>query len=74
MCGVNADGTVSGATCLSSEETLGYEKTYGNNFKGLNADSIGEVDAISGATKTTAAYRAAIEDAIEAANTLRGGN
>ena len=26
MCGVNADGTVSGAVCLSSTETLGYEK------------------------------------------------
>lgn len=74
MCGVNADGTVSGATCLSSEETLGYEKTYGDNFKGLDADSVGGVDAISGATKTTAAYRAAIVDAIDAANTLKGGN
>ena len=74
MCGVNADGTVSGTTCLSSEETLGYEKTYGNNFKGLDVIKAGEVDAISGATKTTAAYRAAIIDAIEAANTLKGGN
>ena len=39
MCGVNADGTVSGAVCLSSGETLGYEKTYGDSLKGKTSDS-----------------------------------
>ena len=74
MCGVTADGTVSGAVCLSSGETLGYEKTYGDNFKGKDALALGTVDTISGATKTTSAYRSAINDAMNAAKILKGGN
>ena len=34
MCGVNAAGEITGATCLSSNETLGYEKTYGDSAIG----------------------------------------
>lgn len=69
MCGVAVDGTVTGAVCLSSNETLGYEKEYGNRFVGLQDASA--VDTVSSATKTTAAYRAAIADALSAAKTLR---
>lgn len=72
MCGVNADGTVSGAVCLSSGETLGYEKSFGENFAGKNSESVDAVDVISGATKTTAAYREAVKDAINAAAILGG--
>lgn len=74
MCGVNADGTVSGATCLTSTETLGYEKTYGDNFKTKDAAGVDAVDTISGATKTTAAYRNAVKDALNAAIILGGGS
>ena len=74
MCGVNADGTVSGAVCLASTETLGKEQTYGQNFIGKNADGVDAVDTISGATKTTAAYRSAIKDAINASIILGGGS
>ena len=71
MCGVNADGTISGALCLSSTETLGHEKTYGDAFLGKNIDSVDMVDTVSGATKTTGAYRSALKDALTAANILR---
>lgn len=74
MCGVNADGTVSGAVCLSSTETLGHEKTYGENFTGKNSEGVDAVDTISGATKTTAAYRNAVKDAINTATILGGGS
>ena len=74
MCGVNADGTVSGAVCLSSNETLGHEKTFGENFAGKNSEGVDAVDVISGATKTTAAYRNAVKDAINAATILGGGS
>ncbi len=74
MCGVNADGTVSGAVCLSSNETLGYEKTFGENFTGKNVEGVDAVDSISGATKTTVAYRNAVKDAINAATILGGGS
>ena len=74
ICGVRADGTVSGAKCLSSNETLGKEKTYGANFTGKNAEDVAAVATISGATKTTAAYKAAVNDAINASLILNGGS
>lgn len=74
MCGVNADGTVSGAVCLASTETLGYEKTYGNNLVGKTSEDIETVDIISGATKTTEAYRSAVKDALNASIILGGGS
>ncbi len=73
MCGVKADGTVSGALCLSSSETLGYEKSYGNNFVGKDGAGVDAVDTISGATLTTSAYRAAVKDALNTAIILSGG-
>ena len=74
MCGIRADGTVSGATCLSSGETLGYEKTFGESFKDLNAEGVAAVDTVAGATRTTGAYRAAVQDALNAAIILGGGS
>lgn len=74
MVGVAADGTVSGAVCLSSNETLGYEKTYGDSAKGFTAETIDTLDVISGATKTTAAYKGAVKDALNTAIILGGGS
>lgn len=74
MCGINADGTVSGALCLSSSETLGYEKTYGEKLVGVNSETVDAVDTISGATKTTGAFRAAVKDSLNAAIILGGGS
>lgn len=73
MCGVNADGTVSGAVCLEANETLGKEKTYGNEFVGKNMAGVEATDTISGATKTTTAYKNAIKDSLNAAIILGGG-
>ena len=74
MCGVNADGTISGAVCLGSSETLGYEKTYGAGFIGKDAAGVDALDTISGATKTTEAYKNAVKDAINASIILAGGS
>lgn len=74
MCGVTADGTVTGATCLSSTETLGKEKEYGQNFAGKNAEGVEATDTISGATLTTEAYKNAVKDAINTAIILGGGS
>ncbi len=73
MCGVDANGVVTGATCLSSNETLGYEKTYGAVLVGKTVDSVAEPDTIAGATKTTSAYKNAVRDALNAAIILGGG-
>ena len=72
MCGVSADGVVTGTKCLSSGETLGYEKTYGDSMVGKNAGEVAAVDTIGGATKTTAAYKNAVTDALNAALILGG--
>ena len=74
MCGVKDDGTVSGAVSIASNETLGYEKTFGDLFKGKTSDDVGTVDTVSGATKTTGAYRSAVNDALNAAIILGGGS
>lgn len=74
MCGVTSNGEVTGAVCLSSNETLGAEKTYGENFKGKDADSVEKVDTVTGATKTTEAYKNAIKDALNAVIILGGGS
>lgn len=74
MCGVDASGTVTGATCLTSGETLGYEKTYGDTVVGATAGSVDALDTIGGATKTTAAYKNAVKDALNAAIILGGGS
>ena len=66
LCGIGSDGSVKGATCLSSSETLGHEKTYGDRFKGTDISSVRTVDTVSGATLTTKAYREAIELALAA--------
>ena len=74
MCGVSADGTVTGAVCLASTETLGHEKTFGESFTGKDATGVDAVDTISGATKTTGAYKNAIKDALNTAIILGGGS
>ncbi len=74
MCGVDANGVVTGAVCLSSNETLSKEKTYGENFTNKDAAGVDAVDTITGATKTTEAYKNAIKDALNAAIILGGGS
>ena len=74
MCGVDASGTVTGAVCLSSNETLGAEKTYGETLKGAAADTIESVATVSGATMTTENYRNAVKDALNSAIILGGGS
>ena len=74
MCGVDAGGVVTGAVCLSSNETLGIEKTFGETAKGATVDTIEGLATISGATMTTGAYRDAVKDALNSAVILGGGS
>ena len=77
MCGVSADGKVTGAKLISSNETPAIGGTAANtmaqNVVGKDDKNIDTVDTIGGATKTTAAYRAAVKDALNAAIILGGG-
>lgn len=74
MCGVSADNKVTGAVCLSSNETLGKEKEYGQNFAGKDAAAVEATDTVSGATMTTGAYKNAIKDALNAVLILGGAD
>ena len=74
MCGVDSNGAVTGATYIASSETLGAEKDYGDNLVGQTKDSIDGVATVSGATKTTGAYKNAAKDAINASIILGGGS
>ena len=65
MCGVNANGVVTGATCIKSSETLEKEKTYGESFIGKDINNVDSVDTITGATLTTTAYKEAILTALD---------
>lgn len=73
MCGINKDGVVTGATYISSNETLGAEKEYGNTLKDKTIETIDNVETISGATRTTDAYKSAVKDALNSFTILNGG-
>ena len=71
MCGIDATGTVRGATYVKSQETLSAEVGLGEKFIGYNADTITpEIIAGPTAKMTTEAYYGAIEAALEAFDIL----
>ena len=78
MCGVSAEGKVTGAKLISSNETpaIGGVAAEGmaGQVVGKDGTTIDGVDTVGGATKTTAAYRAAVKDALNAAIILGGGD
>ena len=74
MCGVDKEGTITGATCLASGETLGAEKTYGQNVLGKSLEDIDSVDTVASITRTTEAYKNAVKDALNTAVILGGGS
>ena len=69
MCGIGSDGKITGVRTVSCNETAGYgrqceESWYQQQFAGQGA-SLENVDDISGATKTSTAYRNAIKSAFD---------
>lgn len=53
---------------------MGYEKTWGENAVGATVDTVDSLDTVSGATKTTLAYKNAVKDALNTAVILGGGS
>ncbi len=71
--GVSADGIVTGATCIASNETWGLEGTLGDKFEGKDVNTAVDVEA--GVTSYTVnGFRAAVIDAINTATILGGGS
>lgn len=71
ICGIKSDGSIEACKTLSHNETSGLgsktaEDPYRSQYVGKTSDTLTEVDAISGATISSNAYKSAIEDAFEA--------
>ena len=71
ICAIKSDGTIEACKTLSHSETSGLgsktaEDAYRNQYSGKTSDTLSEVDAISGATISSTAYKSAIEDAFAA--------
>lgn len=71
ICGMKSDGTIERCKTLSHSETSGLgsktaEDPYRNQYSGKSDDTLSEVDAITGATISSTAYKNAIEDAFKA--------
>lgn len=78
MCGISADGAVVGTKIVSSGETPSIGGVAADGFAptlvGKTVGDIDGVDTVAGATKTTAAYRAAVKDALNTVIILGGGS
>lgn len=73
MCGVDADGNITGAKYIQSNETLGAENELGAKYIGTNISDYESVDTISGATLTCKGYKQAISAALKSFEILKGG-
>jgi len=78
MCGINPDGTVAGTKLIASQETPSIggaaAEIYAASVVGVDITTVEGLDTISGATKTTAAYKNAVRDALNTVIILGGGS
>ena len=78
ICGIDAEGKITGAKCLASGETESVtgkkEYSYGESFVGVSSSGIDGVDAISGATYTSNGYKRALKDAMSAVSVISSAN
>lgn len=78
MVGINPDGTVSGTKLIASQETPSIggaaADTFSASVVGADITTVDGLATISGATKTTAAYKNAVRDALNTVIILGGGS
>jgi len=78
LCGVSPNGTIAGSKLISSSETPSIGGAAADRFAptviGKDVTNIDSVDTVGGATKTTAGYRNAMKDALNAVIILGGGD
>lgn len=72
---IDSTGKVISVMTLSHKESTGVGDVCGtpdyyNRFVGVDADTVGGVDTVGGATVTTTAYRTAVKNAINAVNII----
>ena len=78
MVGITPDGTVSDTKLIASQETPSIGGAAADTFSasviGVDITTVDALDTISGATKTTAAYKNAVRDALNTVIILGGGS
>lgn len=73
MCGVDAEGKITGSKYTASSETFGKENDLDNAYNGQALDSF-TPNIISGATKTSNGYADAVKAALQAHVIMGGGS
>lgn len=73
MCGVDAEGKITGSKYLESKETYGKENDLDNAYNGQALDGFTPV-MIGGATKTSTGYKDAVEAALQSFVIMSGGS
>lgn len=75
MCGISPNGTIIDSEVLSHSETQGLGTVVfdiaATQYPGSNESAINNIDAVSGATITSEAYRRAVMDAFTAFEIVR---
>ena len=76
---ISSNGTVLNCLTVSNQESDGYgaacgDEAYYSQYVGKTEDTLSDVDAISGATITSAGYRGAVRQCLAAVKILKGGN
>ena len=79
MCGIKPDGTIEKIKTLSHSETSGIgskvvdnESGYSKKYTGKNENDYDSVDAVTGATISSKAYKKAVASAFEAYDVVKG--
>ncbi len=70
--GVGSDGKITGIKLTAYSESKDIGKDYPNKFVGLDAGGVGAVDAVSGVTYSSNAFKDAVADALAAVSSLIG--
>lgn len=73
LCGIDADGNLTGVKSTVSNETPSKENGIGEKFDGMSLDNYSEV-IVSGATKTSSAYSQAVKDSFVAFKMITEGS
>lgn len=78
MCGMKADGSIENIQTLNHSETSGIGSKvvdnasgYSKNYAGKTANDYAEVDAVTGATISSKAYKKAVAAAFEAYDAVK---
>ena len=78
-CGIKSDGTIEATKTIEHSETsgigsrvVGKDSDYRHNYEGKTAETYESVDALSGATISSKAYKSALKAAFEAYDILTG--